>query len=503
MKTIGDVSGFTRIEHEERLSHSQLFDLQRAFYQREGASAWASGTVPHYITCNPSIAASYAEVVLAFARDCRAAGQLPRDSRINVIELGSGSGRFGFLFLTRARDLFARSSLADVDVTLTLTDFDDTKFADWRQHPSLQPFFDDGSLDLAVLDGAAPSFTVEGPRVLIANYVLDSLPQDAYAIRQGEVHELLVSLDEPTGAQGLPHLNVSWTPSPTPIANPSPLLEEYAATLDDTAILVPTAAIALLQAFAATDDAPALAITADKGTTRTSELCAAGEPQLVLHGECFSLMVNFDAIRREVERHGGTAFHPPHRHSSIAVTAYSLTDVPTAETASAFDRHVVERGPDDAFTIRAALSTHVGTLTLRQLVAYLHATLDDPAVFQECFSRLLDLAGEANDDEKCDLRPLVDAVWRQHFPIGESSDLALCLGLLLSAIGDQRQAIGYFGHSRLQHGPTANTFFAEAVAHYALRDLDAALKCAQEALGIEPAFSGARRLKATIEEQLA
>jgi hypothetical protein len=536
VKTIGTVSGFTRVEDRVRLSSSALYGLQRRFYEREGMRAWASGTVPSYITCNPLIADSYAEVVLGFMRDARAAGQLARGARVPVVEVGSGSGRFGYLFLRRLQDALATSELADVAVTLVLTDFHRAKLEDWRSHPSLAPYLDDGSVDLAVLEvGAAPEAHLmldgrnlsevagDGPRVLLANYVLDSVPQDAFAVRRGDLHELLVSVEAPgepsseaTGRGAseapaldpdvLPDLRITW--SAAHVAGScyddpdlDAVLDHYTATLDDTTVLMPVAAVDLVRSFAQLAPGPALVIAADKGHLHHADLYGQPEPGVAVHGGCFSLMVNFDAIRRVVERRGGVALYPRERPSSLAVVAYAFGLEQPSATTGAFRRHVAERGPDDVFALRSSLSAALDHLELDQVMAYVRAYLADSTVLLECFPRLLDLATDAPEAARLDLHRLVNQVWEEYFPIGEPADLALCLGLLLAAIDRQREALDFFAESRRALGPTPTAVYAEALARLALRELDVASKLADEALALEPGFSAARRLKATLAAQ--
>jgi hypothetical protein len=88
----------------QRLSKSPLWRWQRNYFESHGIRAWTPGAVPYHITSCPFIARSYSRVVLGFLRDCAAA---PSDGErstvasidptrpIYIVELGSGSGRFG------------------------------------------------------------------------------------------------------------------------------------------------------------------------------------------------------------------------------------------------------------------------------------------------------------------------------------------------------------------------------------------------------------------------
>lgn len=521
----GGAHDLVRLEEGRRLSQSMLYDLQRRFYVDQGFGAWANGTVPAYITCNPLIADSYAEVVLGFLRDARVEGQLPIGATVPVIEAGSGSGRFGFLFLRRLASAIASSELADVHPLLVLTDFSDRKFEVWRRHPSLVPLIEAGLVDMAVLDAADPldgdlavaecsiSELAEGvPRVLMANYVFDTIGQDAFAVRNGQVHELFPNVDAPARAGSRPtdlaDLTITWKahetgPDHFGDRDLDSLLEFYGDTLGDTTLLVPTAAVALMRWFQTLADTPSLVLAADKGYVHHNDLNRVPEPGIALHGGCFSLMVNFDGLGRVVERRGGTALHPVDRPASLVVAAYAFgLDHPLA-TAGAYERHIRERGPDDVFTQRMALSKSLEHLTLEEMVVVTRTHLGDSTVILEAFPRLLDLAPGASDSVRVDIQRLVRLVWDGHFPIGERTDLALCLGLLLSAIDCHREALLYFAESRERHGPSATTAFADAVARFALRDLDGALKAVDEALALEPGFSAARVLRTTIADEMA
>lgn len=269
-KRIEDVTTGYLLEQAVPLSQSRLWELQRAFYVRQGIRAWGSGDVPHQITCNPLIAAAYAEVIVAFLRDCDAAGRLDRAQRFHVLELGSGSGRFAFGLLRRLRRLLDASSLRHLPVTLVLSDFDEAKLEQLAADPRLAADVADGWLDFATVDAAAPGpvrtwrrqqVLEGGPLAVVANYVFDSLPADAYAIKAGVAHEARLSVyadapdvdfDDP-GA--LDRLRFGWEEAPEPAgstgsAEMDSVLDRYADVLDSTMVVLPTAAVACLDRLA-------------------------------------------------------------------------------------------------------------------------------------------------------------------------------------------------------------------------------------------------------------
>src|SRR5437764_4686331 len=120
------------IEKDERLSRSILWGIQRKFYEARGIDAWAGGALPYYITSNPAIANAYARVVLAFLSDCGAAsGATPREP-VQIIEIGSGSGRFAFYFLKKLKSLSRELGVEAARFRYIMTDLAQSNIDFWR-----------------------------------------------------------------------------------------------------------------------------------------------------------------------------------------------------------------------------------------------------------------------------------------------------------------------------------------------------------------------------------
>ncbi len=520
-KRIVDIKGGHVLEHGVPLSRSRLWEIQRSFYARQGLRAWGDGHVPSGITSNPVIASGYAEVILAFLRDCDAAGHLDRSRPVHVLELGSGSGRLAFNLVRRLRELLAATTLRDQPVTLVLSDFDRAKLEPLATHPRLQADLDAGWLDFAVVDAADPGevrtwrrkqLVADAPLVVVANYVFDSLPADLYAIRGGTAHEVGLTLAadtaalEPDDPDALSRLRLSWDEAedPAPPLGPPELdsvLTRYAEVLDTTMVILPTAAIACLDRLATAARAPTLALVSDKGWAHLRDLAGLGPPDITPHGGGFSMMVNFDALARVVRARGGTVLLPPHQPQQLVVGAFVLGGLDATETARRYTDLLAEGGPDDL------QSVHAGTwppkeLTLQQALSMLRTNRWDTRIFLELFPTLLELAADASPRAQTDLALAVDRVWDWWFPIGEAADIELYLGTLLSCIGRHREALAMFAASQERRGATAEVLYAAARARYALRDLDEALKEVRAALDLSPAFEAARELAIDLEAEL-
>ncbi|MDQ3462205.1 MAG: tetratricopeptide repeat protein [Actinomycetota bacterium] len=514
----GAAGGYV-LEQAVPLSRSRLWELQRAFYVRQGLGAWGAGPVPHHITSNPRIAAAYAEVIVAFLRDCDAAGRLDRSQRFFVLELGSGSGRFGYLLLRRLRRLLAATSLRDLPLTVVLTDFDVAKLGQLAVHPTLQADLAEGWLDLATVDAAAPGEVrtwrtgevLEGqPLVVIANYVFDSVPADAFFLQGGVAHEARLSLhaaapdvdlDDPGALELLSFVWDAATGAAPSTGNLDidAVIARYAEVLGSTVVLLPTAAIACLEQLADAASAPVLALVADKGWAQGRELFGQGWPGIVPHGGCFSLMVDFNAIAQVVRARGGTAMVPAHGAQHLVVGAFVLGDVHPAETSVRYADQLAEGGPDDIYTARTGTGPVGERLTLEQALSMLRIARFDTQVFFELFGPLRELAPEAAGPVKADLALAVQRVYEDWFPIGEAVDVALCLGQVLADIDHHRKALELFAASLQGRGPHPDVHLAAARSHHALGDLDAAMQEVHDALALAPGLEGARALAAEIE----
>ncbi|MBV9281594.1 MAG: hypothetical protein JOZ41_16055, partial [Chloroflexi bacterium] len=321
------------LERDRRLSDSFLWSLQRRSYELQGVGAWKKeDAVPHFVTTNAFIATAYARVVLAWLRDWYAIGHssggeiagLDLSRPVYVVELGSGPGRFAFLFLKNFARLHARSTVRRVPFRYVMTDLAERNLAFWREHPSLRPFVEAGVLDFAHFDAEQPHEltlelsgdvlapgTVANPLVVLANYVFDTIRQDIFSVKGGELYEARVSvgssqpepdLDDP---EILSRLKLSFedfqtTPAYYGDADLDCILHEYQQRLPDVSFLFPSVALRCIRYLSDLSSGRMLLLTSDKGYEREEELIDQNGPGFGAHGGTFSLVVNYHAVGRYV-----------------------------------------------------------------------------------------------------------------------------------------------------------------------------------------------------------
>ena len=152
---------------------------------------------------------------------------------------------------------------------------------------------------------------------MIANYVFDSLPADAFAVRDGVLEECLVEVGE--------ELELTYTRRPsTPGTTATPTSTRCSSTTAPTSATPSSRSRASRSARCggcARAGDRLLVLAADKAFSTEEALDYREAPQPARHSGAFSLMVNFHALGLYAQRHGGELLHGGDRHAAIDVGA--------------------------------------------------------------------------------------------------------------------------------------------------------------------------------------
>ncbi len=193
---------FVRIDRPTSLSTSKIWGIGNSFYQTSGPDAWGEGKVPYSITHHHALVDYYTDVLVRLIASEKRAGRLP----VSVMELGAGTGHFAWKLLS-ALDRRLTDGLSAGLLRYEMTDLaaENLRFA--HSHPRLRPFFERGILRERVLKlgeelDSDPARAGEGlgKLVVIANYVIDSTPQDIFYIENGEIRACIPDIYSPQDA---------------------------------------------------------------------------------------------------------------------------------------------------------------------------------------------------------------------------------------------------------------------------------------------------------------
>ena len=525
------------LETGQRLSQSLLWKLQRQFFEQQGIQAWtADKVVPHYVTSNPFIANAFGKVAFGFLRDCFSVGHsltarrrsndaslmsLDVSQPIYILELGAGSGRFAYHFIQQFFAHYPHSTLRDLPVKYVMTDFAPQTLQFWQSHPSLQPWVKQGRLDFAHFDGETPAplrlirsgdlltpNTLTNPLIVLANYFIDSIPQDLFTIHDGQLHETLLTLAAPELTRGLPpaellkSLQITYDDRPISSSyydNPNfnQILTEYQQNLTDTTFLFPTTALNCLGYLRQLAGDRLLLLSADKGQSQEKALCGRGRPHFAFHGS-FSISVNYHAIVQYVQNQDGQALVPKHRTRSLQVCAFLFGPSDYLETRHAYYTAIEETGPDDFFSVKKTIEPHYGDLSLQNILAYLRFSGWDHNIFLGCWPTLMTQMEMASEDLRQETCQAIQQIWKRYYWMGEEKDLPFHLSQLLIRLEKFADAIPFLDYSLQLYGERALQLMHLAICHLNLGQRRRGLSILDRALESDPALKDAKMLRQAI-----
>jgi len=480
------------------LSASPLWASQRQFFVDAGARVWRDGVVPSYVSTNPYLAGFLAEVLAAHAAD--------GVGRVDIVELGAGSGKLGFHVV---RALAAQLGYASSLFRYVLTDVAPGMLDFWANHPRLRELIDFGLVDVALFDverpgplelrmsgevlGATPS---DGPLAIVASYCLDSVAQDVFFVdEEGGLFECMATYRGPAGKPDEALLSYEMRPcSEAHYGDPAldRLLAEYRTTARGVTLTFPRAALACFEFFAEQWPDGLLALVGDRGFVRPADSLPLSAVEPTRHGSV-SLPVNFGAIGGWFAGRGGAGWHPVHHPHSYNVSCFAIGDR-GASAGAAYRNAIGSRDPDSFFILKKALQERYADLSLTEAVAFLRFSHWDSDVFAGMFPHLAGrLEGEIDGADQDELRQLVEAVWDNYFPVRDD-DVAFMLASVAYAVGDYAGALEFFGRAIEATGGSADCWLNCALCHELLGDREKAVDCVYRALVADPTLPSATDL---------
>lgn len=499
-----------QLEQNQPFSKSLIWQLQRDYFNQAGIDAWRSGAVPHYLTSNPIVGKTYAELVLAFLRDLSLRGQ--QTETVYLLELGAGHGRLCYHFFKHFEQYYESSAIPLPPFCYVLSDFTEANLIFWQDHPRLQPYLSQGWLDFAHFDVEtsteltlqAANITLQAqdlaqPLIVIANYFFDTIPQDLFLIENGEISHTLLSLTTQSDPEELNtatliaslELEYSYEAALQPIYANEPLLNDlldtYRQPFEQTHLLFPHVGIRCLERLRQLSHQGLLLLSADKGEHHLSNLCDRPAPQLATHGS-FSLTVNYHALGQYCTQHGGLTLLPRHQQASLDLGCLLfLANAPTyRDTLHAYERFVRDYGPDDYFSLKKLIETHFNRLNDRDIFAVIRLSGYDAHIFRQMLPRLHELLPTLPDYQRWNLYLTIPRIWDTYYPLGEPGNLANDLGDLLLALDFYSEAILYFEKSVMIYGKSPDTLYKIAVCHCLQGEFSTALPLIKDLQADDP-----------------
>mmetsp|Transcript_20260 Transcript_20260/g.29935 ORF Transcript_20260/g.29935 Transcript_20260/m.29935 type:complete len:617 (+) Transcript_20260:89-1939(+) len=544
------------IDREVRFSQCKMWDLQKSFYKKIGIKCWQECVVPNFVTSNCFISYAYARSILAFARDYFLTNPEANRSMqpIYIIEIGAGAAKLCYVMLQKLislREFWPKRANGAPVFKYVLTDSTSTSFDFFNNHPSLKPHFESGLLDMAKFDAELDQFLtleksnivlrhdfLEHPVVMVANYVFDSLRQDAFRVtKDGKIEEVLATVTAITAPieliisrepELLKYIRCTWKAKPIKdICLYYDEDEECGAVVEEmrymceqrhnvgfaslksgrevnsfdppknqlpgrsgegsgSSFLLPVGTFAAMRNVKnLAKNGRMLVIAGDKGHTQLSEMDGIRDPHVAMHGS-FSCMVNFLALRIFTESHGGFSIYSPLLEGfKCAAFGFGIGDstLPLPGFRMYFSQNLGSRfGPDGFSTLQRCLKEEAKAPGLRSALAVVRLSNYDPDVLYKFKQVFIDKVPHASDKLQSDIRKDMRKVYACYYPLHPSKDVSFEIGRIFMGLKDFDVAVDFFKLSQTHCGVHHVSWYNMGVCHYYLNELDSAAQCFDESL---------------------
>jgi tetratricopeptide (TPR) repeat protein len=489
-------------------AQSKLWINQRNCYQKENVNLWHENKLPYYATSNPYIADTYAHIVIRYMQDIQRSSSYNAAEPFYIIELGAGAGAFSFYMLKALTQLRQELQLESIKFIYVMTELTAESVECWQAHPNLQPYLAVDCLDFALYDTEAkPAIKLiradkildetqlHNPLLVIANYFFDSLRHDFFQVTDGVLqigmlNAALQNLGEV--AENTPLALTALDPEFHYTAVKLPFYHNKAI---DSALRIcqrdynnaqfnfPIGAMMCIEQLRKLAGNHLLLLVSDKAYGETHiHQAGALPPEIVAHGQIFSMVINFPALQRYTQYYKGDYYTETicqQLSSALFVIGNTRADLPeTFQTAAAyFGRcstgnilalgHIVSRQP---------------SCTLNTLVAWLSSTCWDNQFFNECLPVIKELLPHSSSFALQNLLSNLEKIADNFYYLPEASDTYFNIAVLLEDIGQYKSALWYYQQSGHYFGCSAQHLCHIAICHYHLGDKQQAVDLLEQAV---------------------
>ncbi|ESS36340.1 tetratricopeptide repeat-containing protein [Toxoplasma gondii VEG] len=564
------------VERRVLLCESVLWDMLENYYKQMAITAWAQDYVPSFVTSNSRLCRSYARVIFNFLQDLfamqkkassvqgeRAGSQAAAEdslaTRVVIVEIGGGHGRFTYLLLRallRYQHLFRDLGLPEKPFLYVFSDVAEANVAFCSKHPAFQEFIQQGWLDFAVFDGndkearihltcSKRTVPIGTPIVAVANYVFDSLLTDGWRVTPGkevEFHRAAVSVyspqvePDPTAADIMLRMSLGWDWFPVDLdeacaasvetregeklrnsrrsrylcEDPTirQVLEKYRELNKTLSFVLPVGAFSLFRNLLRLSGNRLFCLIGDKGYPTADEFAGERDPHIAIHGS-ISFMLNLHAVRLYFDALGGFSQATPYR-DTFQITGLwfcgQQSDMPRSRAAFLDD--LEDMAPDGLIQWQRACQELVASagdtgVKIKELISLLRYSGHDADVLlnfhsaftSQCVQPLISLRTEQ------DLLFDIDQVYKNWYKLKKGEDVADLCAHICMRLGRCDAAIKYLKGSieACPEGIHSATFVNLASCHKVLGNIEEGIECCEKALALHPDYAQAKEMLVTLK----
>ncbi len=455
------------IETPVRFSLSKLWKIQKNYFSAMGVNAWQK-EVPFYISSNAFTGYHYAHLIINFIKDWV---QLYPDVNepFYIMELGSGTGKFSFYFLKFFKELLTQYNLNKINFCYIISDVVQSNIKFCQENYQFQSYIEKGELDFTYFDieldkdftllnknQPYSTLNVKTPLIIIANYTLDCIKQDAFEFTNGKFNEVKVGLqsrypnfniENPLHLDDLKfdyhneEINIE-NYYETPLMND--ILMQYKNTLQnkDTFVLMPVGAFAFLDNISALTKDNFFMISGDKGISLLPKLPLLAKTPLMTYDGCYAFMVNFHAIGTYFQYQGGD-YIPTKNGNSFKVNLFSrnLNFSKLNNTKTYFENFIETTGPDEYCYIYQEFFCSSYRFSLKSLLSFLRFSHWDPLAYAAIHDKAVELCLTNDLQLMDDFIIALKKVEENIYDINMGADVYTLLGIFYQIKGLDQEAL--------------------------------------------------------------
>ncbi len=513
------------------LSKSVLWQRMHEYYDQLGTEVWEDEVVPNQITTNTYLANIYARLIVAQIQDYLAKYGKPHDDMaFHIIELGAGHGRLSFYLLTYLQEAFQFFNWPKKWLKYVMTDISLKSLQVWKEHHALKKFIENGWLDMAVFnaitdtelklhicDATITISALKTPTTIIANYIFDTLEQDAFQIINHRLHEVELRIENedklPRDDLNAYFENAKYAYNKHPISanyyenDPelNAILQQYETELDNAAFLIPLGAFKCIKNLKRNAQGPLMYLVSDKGISDANLFPEDDDPDIDFHGS-ISMTVNFDALKRFTNQNGGMSLTMGNQGADFQVAAFLYNiDYPSSHTNYAFENSLSTYSPQDLFDI-CYIDDEINPAfkTIDSIVNLLNLTEWDPNIFYDYQEVLIEKIEQTDDGglligSVYSILNGLDRIWRFFFKLEKDQNIPFVIGSILYSLDYSEKALEFYQHAIEFFGVDKETYLNIALAQVALENNVEAKKALLKALEIAPDYKDAKELLEEIQ----
>lgn len=482
-----------QLEARKAFSESYIWKLNKDFYQESGVAAWSDNIVPHHMTSNSMVGKTYAQLILAVLKDLAAQGKVVE--KVYILELGAGHGRLAFHVLQHLQALIEQTKTILPPYCYILSDFGEENLTFFTSHGQFEDFFKQGILDVAYFDAiestslelriAKKSIQIQElsqPIIAIGNYFFDSIPSELLSVKDNKISSCSIeihSTQDPQESNYIPQFtDLSFTyfnsQSTLPLYHDKALdviVDEYKNALEHSHFFFPKNSINCIRNVKNLSQEGLVLLSIDKGFHELTKLDNRPEPEIIGHGSCFSIWVNFHCLGLYCENEGGRARFPRRSnfHMEVACLSFLKNHKLFTHTNAAYDQYVDDFGPDDFNSIKQLSYNNLANIKTVELLALIRLSAYDSGLFYNTLPLIKQVISSITMEERRRIAEMLELVWKMYFNIDEHFDLAYEIGGLYYDLGFYNRAYNFFQYSVDYYGIKADIFYNQALCLYQLK----------------------------------